>query len=207
MRILIIFVVILATLSTKAQKFGGAAFVGISGSQVSGDNFSGFNKAGINGGISVNYLISTKNTLNMDLSFVQKGSKSNPNPQKGQYNSYNLSLNYIEVPIYLRFNANQKLFFDFGLSYGRLISSSEKNQYGEIPGTKPFNNADYSVLAGLGLLLKKSFSVGFKISNSFLAMRPHASNATYLWNTGQYNTVLTLNLIYQFKINANKQKI
>ena len=155
------------SLSAQAQKFSGGVFCGISGSQISGDNYNGFNKAGINGGLSVNYMISEKHAITMDICFIQKGSKINASPDKGIFNSYKLSLNYFEIPIYVRFNANQKLFFDLGLSYGRLIKSSEKDQYGEISGTRQFNNSDYSLIAGLGLLLKKNISAIFRFSNSF----------------------------------------
>jgi hypothetical protein len=200
--ILILFV----ALSSQAQKFSGGVFCGISGSQISGDNYSGFNKAGINAGLTVNYMISEKHAITMDLCFIQKGSKNNANPEKGIFNSYKLSLSYFEIPIYIRFNANQKLFFDLGLSYGRLIKSIEKDQYGEISGTRQFNNSDYCLIAGLGILLKKQISASFRFSNSFLPVRSHASNATFLLNKGQYNTVLTLNFVYQFKIHANKTK-
>lgn len=87
----------------RGQSFKAAVLAGINSSQVSGDELSGFNKVGLFIGGSAILPVSEKSLVEMELLFIQKGSKT-PTPKNGAANNfYKMSLNYLEVPLIYTF--------------------------------------------------------------------------------------------------------
>ena len=78
------------TLSVNAQNFGGGVILGLSSSQVGGDDLSGFHKTGGLIGIFVNNSISKLLSVQMEMTYIQKGSK-NPHMNDPKYvNNFNI---------------------------------------------------------------------------------------------------------------------
>ena len=181
-----------------SQNIKGGLIAGISTSQVSGDNLGGFDKAGFTAGALAKTTLSEKLDFEIELLYVQKGSKKNINPDKNDYVYYKLQLNYVEVPIMIKYKFSDKWIFDAGLSYGRLVHSSEEDEYGEFPESIPFKKDEFSVNGGLNYFIFKNIVMNWRLSQSVLPIRPHSSGAQYRLNRGQFNTVLMFLLKYEF---------
>ncbi|MGE0089322.1 MAG: porin family protein [Bacteroidales bacterium] len=177
-----------------AQTFGGGFLAGLSMSQLDGDSFGGFNKAGFAGGIYTNTQINKKLDLQLELRYVQKGSHS----ADKDLNFYSSKLNYIEIPLFLRYKIYSKLYADLGLAIGYLQKSTEdKDGYGDLPADPPFNETEFSALVGIEYNFIKRFSVNVRYNYSILPVRDHPGEQTWYLNKGQYNSVLTICIYYQ----------
>ncbi len=192
---------LLISISLPAQKFKAGALIGISATQISGDDLGGFDKAGLVAGGMVSTSISEKFDMAMEITFFQKGSKKNSKPEKGDYTSYNLRLNYIEVPVLFQWMYSKRFTFEAGPTFGALLSYKEENELGEIPWDppRPFDNFELGITGGMRVHFAQNFSSVFRLSSSVLPVRPHQSGASYRANYGQYNASLVLALQYTFK--------
>src|SRR5438132_3331012 len=81
-----------------AQRFHAGVTGGISTTQVAGDQLSGFNKAGVIAGGFVNSSLSEKTSLQMEIIFIQKGSRK-PVETDNDNQYYVMRLSYFEVPV------------------------------------------------------------------------------------------------------------
>lgn len=186
---------LLTVSSLFAQKFEGGIFTGICGSQVGGDNYSGFNKAGFIIGGLVRRPVSEKWNLQIELLYVQKGSRF-VSSDSSKADFYQIKVNYIEIPFLAQYVRSEKLLFEVGPSFGVLTYSQEENLYGIIPGQKPFKTTEIAFNLGMEWIIYQNLRLNFRFTNSLLPIREHASGATYLFNQGQYNTAIYLTLRY-----------
>ncbi len=189
--VLILFLI--AGLSLKAQRFKAGLMAGVSTSQVSGDNLSGFDKAGVLIGGLVNTKFSDKFSSEMELIFIQKGSKTKSTAE----DFYKISLGYLEMPLLLRYH-NKNLIIEAGPSIGFLLSSNIENLYGPVTSEKPFNLVETSINLGINYPVYKNLKMVLRGNQSILPIRPHESGATTFFNQGQYNSVLLFGLQYIF---------
>jgi hypothetical protein len=181
-----------------AQQIRGGIIAGVSPSQVSGDRLSGFNKVGLTGGLLAKTALSEKVDMEIELLYVQKGSRKPIDPDNNDYEEYKLELNYAEVPLIFQYHFNEKWIFDAGISYGRLIFSRESDEHGEFPVSLPFKKNELSINGGINYFLFRNVMMNWRISNSVLPIRPHVSGAQFRLNRGQYNTVLMFLLKFEF---------
>lgn len=189
-----------------AQRFNAGLIGGFTTSQVSGDQLSGFNKSGFEAGGLVSAPISQKFDLSFQIVFIQKGSKKNFSPDDGDYEYYRLSLNYIEVPLLLQYNYSKKIQFETGPLFGKLISSKEEDQYGEISAPKPFKPYELSVMLGMSYKLLDNFYLNLQGSNSILEIRTPPVRDGYRLNRRQYNSVLMFSFKYIFNKKTEGQE-
>jgi len=188
---------ILISISGFSQNFNGGIIVGISTSQVSGDELGGFNKAGIMTGVFTNFPINSVLNLQMEMCYIQKGSN---NPKMNDNHIPDISLSYIEVPILIKYQQSQTIFIECGIETAFFISGHDNDLYGIIPKTqysKEFSKIDLGLFLGMDYVLTEKIVLNSRISNSIFPIREHASEATFLLNKGQYNSVLSFTLHYQ----------
>lgn len=199
-KIFILLILFYVTNHADAQFFFGGFKAGISGSQVSGDRLSGFDKFGLNGGLYAGTNLSAVTRIQMEMMFVQKGSRQNAKPHKGIYSSYLLRLNYIELPLIVTWRGNSYFEIEAGASYGYLIRNTdvEWDENGVMPGMTPFRKYEIAGHLGFNYLFNENLRFNFRLNNSILPIREHAGGATYFLNRGQYNTVLMMGINYLF---------
>ncbi len=178
-------------------QFNFGVIGGFNGSQVSGDDLGGFNKFGGFGGIYTNIDASDNLNIEMEMVYTQKGSRKQARPNKFDFNSYLLQLNYIEVPLLFNFKV-KGLGIEIGPSVATLLSFKEADQNGVFVSTRNFFKTEASFNAGVQYSFNKNLKGVFRFTNSVIPIRKHASGATYRLNLGQYNTVLTIMLKYSF---------
>lgn len=180
--------------SYSQQRFKAGLTAGLSTSQVSGDDLGGFHKLGIIAGPSVTAQIKENFWLRMEMVYINKGSRKTPRADEGNV-WYHLRLNYIEVPVLMRFKL-RKFYYEFGPSLGVLVKSVEENHLGILPFNRPFNSTEIGFVASIGIDIRERMNFSWRFGNSIIPIRKHVANATFRLNRGQYNTAFCLMLQY-----------
>jgi len=179
------------------QRFNAGIKAGLSTSQVAGDNYSGFDKAGFAGGFFVRGLFNEKWTGQFEIIYIQKGSRHNANPEKGDFNYYYLGLDYIEVPVLFQYH-QKKFTYELGPGFSYLMREREFLDWQDLTGMRPFNKNEISINMGISYTIFNNFDINWRYSNSVSSIRDHASGASRWYNPGQTNSVIAFTLTYQF---------
>jgi hypothetical protein len=188
-------------ISGFSQRFNGGVSLGLAATQISGDNLSGFDKAGPCVGGFVEYPLKGDTVcLQLQLYYIQKGSRKAVNPNTGDYTTYRLALNYIEIPFFLKYTFRKKYVVDGGPAMGVLFASSVQNQFGNYPAgdphNRPFRPLELSFSLGIGYRLTNKLLLSIRNSNSLLPVRKHYGGGTFRLNRGQYNSVMLFSAAY-----------
>ncbi len=196
-----IFFICLFTFSVQllhAQNFHAGVIGGISTTQVAGDQLSGFNKVGIIAGGFVNKSFGDKIGLQMEIIFIQKGSRKPVDPNNNNA-FYVMRVSYFEVPLLLKWQAAQKFNIEAGPSFGTLVFSEEETEWGVYQPVVPFKTFDLSANIGLSYTLSEKITVNTRLSNSVIPIRDFPAGYLFaFFDRGQYNTVLAFTLHCQF---------
>lgn len=196
--ILLISIFSLSFTGLLAQDFNGGVLGGLATSEVSGDRLQGPHKAGLYLGGFVNRYISQRSSFQMELDFIQKGSRENPTEENGYY-KYLLRLNYIEIPVSYKYDFSKNGSLETGLALGVLVNYYEEaNGSEQVAGAGDFETFDFSFNIGAYYTLVDDLRINIRYSNSILPIRPHAGGTSYMLNQGQYNEVLSFVLFYGF---------
>jgi len=183
------------SLHVSGQKFNGGFLAGIGAAEISGDRLEGPNKAGIYAGAFVNRYFTKRSSFQMELDFVQKGSRKNPDSL--DFSTYLLRLNYVELFVNYKWDFGERFTLETGPSLGVLINKPPYEEAnGQLLTEPPFQRTDFSFNIGLFFALTERWKFNARYSNSILAVRPHSSGQTYKWNKGQYNEVLSFTFHY-----------
>ena len=186
----------------KGQSFKGGAIAGISTSQVGGDNLSGFNKAGLIIGVYANKLISDLISLQMELTYIQKGS-NNPKMNDANHSSFlkeDISMEYAEVPFIIQYHQSQKIKIEGGAYFSSLINAYYNDLNGQIPSSSSvFIKYDIGLVIGIDYIYSEKISLNSRISNSIIPLGTEDYNNSNTFNSklkGKYNSVLSFALHY-----------
>ena len=178
-----------------AQTFGGGFFGGLSASQLDGDRSEGYHKAGLSFGIYTNVKFNKYVDAQLELRYVQKGSKAVNEDGSLLYLS---KLNYVEFPIFLKYRFLNKFSANIGVATGYLQKSTEdKDGIGDEPADPPFNEFEFSGLAGVEYEIIENLFFNIRFNYSILPIRDHPGDQVYFFDRGQYNNVLTFAVYYQ----------
>jgi hypothetical protein len=187
---------------SSAQKFSSALLLGISATQVDGDDRSGYHKPGLIAGASVQRKLTEKKALELQLYYIQKGSRHNPNPDKGDFSSLLIRFNYIEMPLLWKYTL-KKFTYELGPSFGFLLNSYIENETGTISFRGDLNKTETTVNVGINYNLSRRFQVNWRYSYSLFPVKYFAGKKIYD-NLGYYNNVLQFTLRYNFKAAEEK---
>lgn len=189
---------LLSICETDAQtRFKAGVKLGLSTSQVEGDTYGGFNKVGVAGGGTMNAKLNDKWSAQFEILFVQKGSKHAGDPNQGDFSFYVMQLNYVEVPVLLEYK-QKKFTFEAGPGFGYLINAREEDYYSTINNPIPFNTTEVSASIGITYQVYKRLGINWRYTNSLLPIRKYASGASFWYNPGQRNNVITFTATYSF---------
>lgn len=182
--------------------------IGFNVCQVHGDNFDGYNKFGGFGGVAVNARLTEKLSLELGFYFSQKGASHNPKPDavSDSLVYYRLRLDYIDMPLSLRYNINSNYFITLGPSVAYLIQHKEVINYIDRTQESKFSKFEAGINFGLGRKINEKFSVEVRTSNSIAPVRSYGASANMVYfpnpvarffNKGFYNNILTLLVTYK----------
>lgn len=156
------------------QRFEMGLMLGVNLSQIDGDDFVGYDKAGLSGGIEGVVLLTRRMNGAMQLLYNQKGARVHDGVSVRQKKSRMLQLDYMEVPILIRYQLNQPdefqkaiLTFEGGISYGKLINTIIEEEVNRLPRTftaiePDFNRNEFSLIAGLSVKIFDHANLGIR---------------------------------------------
>jgi len=197
-----ILIILLAAVASQlnAQVFKPGVILGLNASQVAGDEYGGFRKLGLIAGGLVNTSIGEDWSTQFELYYIQKGYKKAPQPDKGDYESFKLHLNYIELPVLVRYH-HESFNFEIGLQVAKLLSYKAYDPYGETDIIDPqIDDWDFGGLVGFSYQYKERAEFNIRLKSSLIPIRDFENGDAYTWwwdqlfNRGWYNTELNFSL-------------
>lgn len=222
-----LFLILIATISCGySQRFIGSVIAGMNATQVDGDEVAGYYKVGFNGGLSVTLPLDNKFRwfATVELLYTQKGSYQNAYranatlrdtnaliwhnedfsvPFDGKI-KYKLNLDYVEVPVVFHYeDPRSGCSIGAGFAWGRLVRAHEiENGWTTTTDVRSgmYKTNDWSVIADAQVRLWKGLRLNFRFQYSMVPFRtrlfdPFGPNQEV---RKQYNSMLTLRLIYSF---------
>ena len=192
----VVVLLLLFPLATFAQKFNAGIRAGIVASQVDGDTYEGFDKAGVIAGLYVNRSFSDKFSLQLEMDFIQKGSRM---PVDDLNNYYLMRLSYLEVPLLLQWHVSNSFTLFGGPSYGVLIASHEENQLGDLTYMPAFKKYEIAARFGLSYKLSEKWTTDIRYCGSMSTIRPSPAGYTpSYFENGQFNRLIEIGLSLAF---------
>ena len=179
---------------TSAQNFDAGLIGGFCTSQVSGDNLSGYNKLGSRFGAYINYPINKKMSYQLEMQFLQKGSKKPYTENSPE--TYLFELNYIELPATLNYQVKKGISIESGLGTAFLVDYKEQDEITDINTDKP-NTLALDFLLGVQYDIKKNLKLNIRYANSISRIRKHASEQESGLNSGQFSSLVSFAFMYQ----------
>ncbi|PKP52356.1 MAG: hypothetical protein CVT92_09340 [Bacteroidetes bacterium HGW-Bacteroidetes-1] len=186
--------------SIHSQSFNGGINAGITVSQIAGDGMAGYNKAGLYGGFFVQYFVNQSSSLQMELSYIQKGSARSENPNDPTIFQYLRRLNYIELPLIFQYHL-RPLIFEAGLSADFLAGSFEESNYQLMNQNDLWRKVTLNTIFGIKYVLNDNWMVSIRTVNSINSIRNNSvpfNVRRYTRSYGEFNDVLVFGLSYKF---------
>ncbi|MGM0531936.1 MAG: outer membrane beta-barrel protein [Bacteroidota bacterium] len=185
------------TLPVFGQRFNGGAMLGLTATQIDGDNLGGYNKPGIRGGGWVNTPVSESLILQLELEFIQKGSKISQNELKNKQKYYHARMDYLQAPVLVQTLVMPRLTGEAGMAGSYLFASLEdRDGDGFVIADPSFDQFELSGLLGLNYNLSEHFIVNVRFNYSLLPVRPHPGGQVRWPDRGQYNNAMLFSLYY-----------
>ena len=190
--------------SIYAQKFHGGFTAGLSATQLSGDQLSGFNKAGLCAGAFSNVYLGSKSILQLELNFIQKGSRKTARADKNDLVWYKCNLNYVEANLAYRFILSRRLLVDMGPQLGVLVKTENVEDGFDVGGNplstdRPaFKRIDFSGFGGLSYNVFNDFYIFARYSTSIIPVRGERGHPAQRLDRLQYNSVIIVGIQVEF---------
>lgn len=189
-----------------SQDFVAGPLVGASFSQVDGDFHAGYHKPGINVGGFVYRKLTDRWDVQMEITYIQKGSRKKPDYDIGDLVDYEINLQYMQIPLLGKFHY-KSFSAEAGISIGTLLASEELRDGAPVPGNDvvSFKDIEYATLFGLNYHINKRLWVNARLSYSLNRIRiPYDGEIdiyepTRHWfsrRTGQYNNNVIISVYY-----------
>jgi len=199
-----LFFLLFVPLGLFSQRFNAGILTGGLVSQVDGDTWSGYNKFGFLAGGYVSLRLSPHSSFQMEMEYIQKGSRKNNDLEKNDFNSYLLRLHYLEIPILYQFTFAKRISAETGPAMDVLLGSYEEKDGIPDPPTEPLRPVTLSGIVGVSAYITNHLKACFRLNYSLISIRnttaPYpASYRKILFEWGQYNNVISLSLSWDFK--------
>ncbi|MBE2246191.1 MAG: PorT family protein [Candidatus Competibacteraceae bacterium] len=181
---------------------------GMNFAQISGVGMQGFNKFGAIGGLGVSWRFKPRFSFEPEIVYSMKGARRNPDPDNGDYSSYTIETDYIEIPAMFSWHIDKKDRFtlDFGATFGFLIRQRVTQNGGELTQGRGFQIFELGLAIGAAYHINHNWAFQFRFQNSIIPIKPYASGQTAilpLWGIiriGEVHSVISLSLQYAFRL-------
>lgn len=202
---LILLFLLFTTIAIRAisQVFKGEIIAGSTLSQVDGDEAYGFKKLGLTSGVGVIVPVYKNWSVSLETLYSQKGSKLRPQFSDSLDGSYNLNLNYAEVPFMIQYTDRDVVSAGVGISWNRLVYAQEFRDGHKVDSvsvlSKVFDRDDWMAFGDVRVRLYKNFILNARYSYSLdkIATRRVIDSQTGKPNIRDfYNNVWSFRLIY-----------
>ncbi len=189
----------------SAQRIMGALIAGVNATQVDGDEVFGYHKFGLNVGAAAIIPINGNWAITLENIYNQKGSHQKPRFNDSLDGSYDLKLNYLDVPLLIQYTDKDIVTFGAGASWGGLVKVSEQRNGIPMTGTTLnsgiYKSSDINLLLDVKFRLveRLRFNVRYAYSVVPIATREVIDSKTGYPNVRkQYNGMFTFRLYYVF---------
>ena len=178
-----------------------ALFVGgLNLSQIDGDAEVGYRKVGAHVGVGTVVKFSKRFSVSMELIYSMQGAKPHyATYSDGTKNKYDISMDYINVPVSINVHDKKVIMFGVGLQLGVLARYSQTDSAGnnitahpEPKGEQP-RRFDLSGQVCATFFIKRRIGIGLRFSYSFLKFRDAVYGSKVL---GEYNNVISIRFSY-----------
>jgi Outer membrane protein beta-barrel domain len=205
MKHLLILLMLACPVLLSAQRFNGGIIAGGLVSQVDGDTWDGYHKFGFLGGGLVSLRVSARSSFQMELEYIQKGSRLNADTITNQGLTYLLRLHYLEVPLLYQFTFAKRLSFEAGPAMDVLIGSQELVNGFDDPKPVPLKPITLTGIIGFSGYITNHLKANFRFNYSLMSIRNGVANGyrRIIFDLGQYNNVMSLSLFWYFKPNED----
>ncbi len=192
--------------------FQAALIVGFNATQVDGDNFAGFHKVGLNAGGTVFVRFHDRVSTSFELLYSQKGSKGKVNVNNQRLETFELSLDYLEIPLLLNYHDKKVATFSLGISFNRLIRGKRIESVQGIPVELPIDYTtnkgtscpdlcindknDFNIIGGVTFTFKEHYGLNLRYAYSLTSM---GFSTTSKFPGGKmYNNIVSCRGMYIF---------
>ena len=190
--------------SKQHSNVKGGVRIGLTTSQISGDDLTGFHQFGGYAGLYVTFPLTQnwKWMIQPELNFNMKGSHTYfPKGLKEGQQTYSLSLYYIEVPLFIRWNCYKGLIFELGPSFNINVFHREKFDGDADRHVQPFRWYEIAATVGVNYLFKEHYGIFFRFTSSIVPVR--VPNRAPVNDPGrlikkQFNDAMMIGFYYQF---------
>ena len=194
-------------LTGYSQPFNAGIIAGGNVSQIDGDFWVGYHKFGYQAGAFVNLRVSPRSAFQMELEYIQKGSRKNADSASGDFFTQIIRLHYIEIPLLYQYTFAGKFSAEAGPAADISVGSYETDKTGQVVSDLvPLRTVSLAGIAGISWFITNHWKVNLRFNYSLMSIRQKVANypLSYrhiLFERGQYNNVLALSLLYYFKEN------
>lgn len=196
------FFLLLLPFGLSAQRFNAGILAGGVVSQVDGDTYDGYHKLGFLAGGFVNLRISKHSSFQMEMQYIQKGSKNNNDSLNMGSNTSLLRIHYLEIPVLYQYTFAKRFAVEIGPAMDVVLGSYEEiNQQEAPPNTVPLRPVTLAGIVGVSGYITHHLKATFRFNYSILSIRNGIANGSrkILFEWGQYNNVLSLSFSWDFK--------
>lgn len=189
-----------------AQTFNGGILAGGLVSQIDGDTWVGYHKFGYLAGGFVSLQLSPHSSFQLEMEYIQKGSKQNADSVTNTGTTYLTRLHYLEIPLLYQFTFARRVQAEIGPAADVLLGSYDEVNGQEAPSiTVPYRTVTLCGIAGISCFITDHLKAGLRFNYSLISTRTgYVYGARkILFETGQYNNVLSLSLLWYFKPRDN----
>lgn len=180
-----------------SQDFHGGVLIGLTGSQIDGDSYGGYNKLGFQAGGFVQRQFTQRIGMQMELKYIGKGATRKTTMDDPSI--YNVSLNYIELPLLFEFRISQLFGAETGVAASYLFASSNNLGLGDEAPDPPFKKVDFPFNLGGYYFFNEHFSLNVKYSYSLVPIRGVRYSEGTFRSGGQFNHQLNIAIYYKIK--------
>jgi hypothetical protein len=206
-KLLLVGFFVICSFTLFAQRFNGGLILGGNVSQLDGDGREGYHKFGFQGGAFVSLRLTPHSSLQLEMEYIQKGSRYNGDTLSNSDTTFLYRFHYLEIPLLYQFSFTKGLRWSIeaGPAMDVLLGSyAEINNLeappGSFSGLRPVTLAG---ILGVSAFITDHLKANFRFNYSLLSIWPEnnypATSRHILFETGQYNNVLELSLLWYFK--------
>lgn len=181
----------------REQIIQPAIILGFNSTQIDGDNLSGFRKFGANGGAGAFIMLPKNFSVNFEILYSMKGSKSS-NSEAARYGGdYKLILDYIDIPIGFNYHDKERAIFGMGVVLNNLVRYQET--FGATKLDSDYKRFGVEVMANLSFVIKRHYGINFRYQYSITQINNGATATNPFQEGAQRSNILTLRFMYIFR--------
>ncbi len=201
MKKFIVLLMLLVPFQGWTQPFNGGVILGGLVSQVDGDNNGGYHKTGFLGGGFVSLKISPVSSFQFEMEYIQKGARISDTLSG---NTILNRIHYLELPLLYQFTFAKRMQAEIGPAADVYLGSHNEVNGSEYQddGRSPYHTVSITGIAGISCYITDHLKAGFRVNYSLVSTRKNytgPSSRYILWQRGQFNNLLSLQLSWCFK--------